>query len=284
MKKNALSEKVFNIFICILFLCLSILLTSCAKKRAQKTIAQKEYEEKIPGEIRVMFVSQQYDKIKTTLKKHPDLAKKKLKDGSTLLHESVRSGSEFGVKMINLLVNMGADVNAKDKEGNTPLHLAGDRAIAEILVKKKAKINLDGHHKWSALMKAASGGKVGIVEFLLDNGADMEHKATSGCTALIISAMEGKVEVVKILISKGADLNVISKDIGIYMDQNIKEQSKWTALHWAVYKGNKEVVVLLLENGADATIKDKYNRTPKKLAEECKHKELVKVFDKYSKN
>lgn len=281
MRKNTLSEKRFNIILCILFICLSILFTSCAKRGEQKTKVQKEHEGKIPGEMGVMFDSQQYSKIKTALDKDPDLAKKKLKDGSTLLHQAVRSGSESGVKMTNLLVEMGTDVNAKDKEGNTPLHLAGNRAIAEILVKNKAKINLDGHHKWSPLMKASSGGKVEIVELLLDNGADMEHKAINGCTALIISAMEGKVEVVKILISKGADLNVISKDVGIYMDQKIKEQSKWTALHWAAYKGNKEVIILLLENGADATIKDKYDRTPKKLAKECGNKEIVNIIDKY---
>jgi len=55
-----------------------------------------------------------------------------LPDGETLLHKA------FNYSVAKLLINLGADVNARDFRGNTPLHVTYNPAIAELLLSKGA--------------------------------------------------------------------------------------------------------------------------------------------------
>ncbi|MDR0609100.1 MAG: ankyrin repeat domain-containing protein [Planctomycetaceae bacterium] len=66
-------------------------------------------------------------------------------DGQTPLHKAVRWTGSF--TMTKILIDKGADINTKDDDGNTPLHIAakgtGDDAliIVKYLIKKGAKVN-----------------------------------------------------------------------------------------------------------------------------------------------
>ena len=98
----------------------------------------------------------------------------------TPLHEAFFGLSgEHNLHLIRTLIENGADVNAKDDGGFTPLHMALEGFVA-----------------------ASEAGKI-----LIDNGADVNAKADDGRTPLHIAADWGGFEEVKMLIDNGADVH-----------------------------------------------------------------------------
>lgn len=77
--------------------------------------------------------------------------------------------------VVEFLIANGADVNAKDPVGQTPLHFAarrGDKDVAELLIDKGADVNAkDSYFKWTPLAWAKAQGCNQIVELLLKHGA-----------------------------------------------------------------------------------------------------------------
>ncbi|MDB4712759.1 ankyrin repeat domain-containing protein [bacterium] len=81
----------------------------------------------------------------------------------------------------------GADVNAKDKYGLTPLHHAawqGRNEIVELLIANGADVNAKDVDGGTPLHEAASDGRKEVVELLIDNGADVNVKDDRGMTPL----------------------------------------------------------------------------------------------------
>ncbi|MDP6307286.1 MAG: ankyrin repeat domain-containing protein, partial [Verrucomicrobiota bacterium] len=84
--------------------------------------------------------------------------------GSTALGHAAKYGHN---EIAELLIENGADVDAKDEDGSTPLHLAalmGYKEIAELLIAKGADVNAkkdDG--SWTSLHSAAMTGSNEIV-------------------------------------------------------------------------------------------------------------------------
>src|SRR5207237_6992360 len=62
------------------------------------------------------------------------------------------------------------------------------------------------------LVLAAGGGRLDAVRYLLDEGADVNARETSGATALTEAAYAGKLDAVKELLSRDADVNAVSGD------------------------------------------------------------------------
>ncbi len=91
---------------------------------------------------------------------------------SGALHQAVINGD---LAQVQQLISGGADVNAKDTAGFTPLFYA------------------------------AQEGKIDICQFLANNGANVNAKDQYGNTPLHYSAVKGHLEVCRILLSKGAD-------------------------------------------------------------------------------
>jgi len=98
-----------------------------------------------------------------------------------LLHYAVDKGhNEF----VELLIENGADVNAKKVDGDTPLHAAamnGHKAIAELLIENGADVNANSWGGWTPLHCAKTKE---ITELLLTNGADVNAKHDEGETPL----------------------------------------------------------------------------------------------------
>jgi len=113
------------------------------------------------------------------------------------------------------LVNFGANVNFKDKEGNTALSLAiivGSRNITEWLIEKKqVDINIKNKDGCSPLMYAASIGHIDLIQFLIVKGAIIDDVSNDGYTALHWASYVGNTDAVKILISLGANTQALTK-------------------------------------------------------------------------
>jgi ankyrin repeat protein len=115
--------------------------------------------------------------------------------------------------MVELLLTLGADPNATDGGGHTPLYsvgnecmIAGAGNVVRVLVQAGAKVDArDGVKHCTALHMSARRGNVEVAEALLDCGADIESRDSLGDTPLRRSVNCGKTEVAALLLSRGAD-------------------------------------------------------------------------------
>jgi ankyrin repeat protein len=136
------------------------------------------------------------------------LAKAYSKDGWTALHLA----AFFGHKDVALAaLNAGAEVNAVTRNAmlNQPLHAAAagrHGEIVKLLLEHGANPNARQHGGWTALHAAAQSGEAGIIRTLLENGADPGARAENNQTALDLALTRGHQAAVDALESGGAKL------------------------------------------------------------------------------
>ncbi len=188
--------------------------------------------------------------------------------------------------MVQLLVEKGAQVNAKDTFiGNTPLHDAAqerkedkgatehagglkivtyittnrDRPqIVRYLLAHGAEVNATNKHGETPLHKAVKSGRKATVEVLLNNGAALELQAGyKANTPLMTASEEGELEIVKLLLDKGAKVNARGK----YQE---------SALMQAAFALHPDIVALLLARGAEADARSQWGMTALLLAAQGK--------------
>lgn len=119
------------------------------------------------------------------------------------------------VEIVQMLLNAGAKVNARDKEKQTPLMRLDNDATAElidVLVRSGAKVGLIDKEGNSALIISASYAPSEAIQALIDAGADINHANNEGYTALMRAAESGGVETVKALLEAGAKVNAVNED------------------------------------------------------------------------
>jgi serine/threonine protein kinase len=174
--------------------------------------------------------------------------------------------------MTEILLERGAEVNAKDSLGRTALHVAVSRRhseVAELLLTEGADANVkDVEHGWAPLHAAAYNGDSKTAESLIANGADLSVKdAKMGRTPLHVAAANGDSKMTELLIANGARLNAKDDSDGA------------TPLHEAAVWGHKEVVELLLARGAAVNARTDSGWTPVHLA--WRYKEVVDLLVKH---
>ena len=133
--------------------------------------------------------------------------------GQKSLSQAVIESNEASVK---LLLAEGAEVDARDEIGKTPLIIAADKGyfpIAQLLIQNGADINAQHNLHWTALMFAAGNGHSAIVKLLVENGANMNFVSKSGYTALILASAAGYAEIVDLLLENGTDMSPKKNDL-----------------------------------------------------------------------
>lgn len=112
-----------------------------------------------------------------------------------------------------ILMHAGADIDARDARGLTPLLIAcgksayGYKDIAEALIKKGALFNVRDSLGFTPLLLSLSGGSVDIAKLLIERGADVLASTRKGETALSLAKQSNDAVaagIVDLLISKGA--------------------------------------------------------------------------------
>jgi ankyrin repeat protein len=191
--------------------------------------------------------------------------------GWTALHWAARGEHEA---VVRLLLEKGADVKTKTKDGETALFWAvreGHKAVVRLLLKKMADVETKADNGKTVLHGAALRGHEAIVRLLLEKGANIETKADDGGTALHWAVLGGNEAVVQLLLEKKADVEAKT-------DVEAKADHGRTALDWAALRGNEAIVQLLLEKGADVKAKASDGRTALQWAAQGGHEAVVRLL------
>ena len=110
------------------------------------------------------------------------------KNGNTALHHAALSPSEHAGSIINAFLGRGANVNARNNSGETPLfvavHMDHSKSLATLIINGKADVNVGNADGVTVLHKAASRNNPALIQFLVDKGADITAKAKNGQTVL----------------------------------------------------------------------------------------------------
>jgi len=163
--------------------------------------------------------------------------------GATPLHIAVARHFEDTARM---LIEKGADANVKDDLGITPLNLAaynGDNGIANALLKAGASPDVPDQNGTTPLFMAVGSGNKEMAKVLLDAGADTKRTILDGLALMHVVAFSGEIELAKMLVDKGASINPLTKK---QMDDYPADS---TPLDIAELRGNTEVADLIKEHG-----------------------------------
>ena len=153
-------------------------------------------------------------------------------------------------------------VNAICGNGGTALHAASDEGHLQVvrsLFELKCGLDVDvrGVLGMSPLQYASQKGHVGVVQYLLDHGADANFRDADQATPLCDAAV-GSHEIVRLLLARNVDVNSRDKDGRTPLDYTFE------------YNNSKadypKIVRLLLEHGADPNTRDNNHQTPLHLA------------------
>jgi len=106
------------------------------------------------------------------------------------------------VPVVRDLLGRGADVDARDRHGQTALMLsahAGHREVVEALIGHRANLNITAKFGLSALMLAIVAGHEDVARHLAKAGADLSLRGTgapgfSGKTAYDLALERGMLE------------------------------------------------------------------------------------------
>ena len=211
------------------------------------------------------------------------------------LHLAARCGH---ADMVKLLLAHKAKADVRNNNGQSPLDVAGNRAVAELLLTD----NTDTHRRGCALYSAAKNGHKDVVEFLLNKQVPVS------ADILDAAAFGGHKDIMELLIAHGAvvtrealnnaifgcytDVPKMDKNSATLADHkeviqfllankvevNITNCSCLTPLHRAVGSGQKWIVDLLLANKAEVNVRDCYGDTPLKMAAYGGYKDIVECL------
>ncbi|KAJ8026830.1 Transient receptor potential cation channel subfamily A member 1-like [Holothuria leucospilota] len=185
---------------------------------------------------------------------------------NTALHIASEKGF---LAIIKLLLDRGADVDAKNEDEMTPLHLAAQnghvQCILEFVKRDENSVNDEDENSNTPLHLAALEGHSRAVQCLIDAGADIQARNQSLWTPLDCAASRGWVKSASVLIDADCPIDPTDK-------------AKVTPLHLASKNGHVDMVELLLKRQADVSLKDSSENNCLDYAIDNGHRDVALVI------
>ncbi|NXF00062.1 PP16A phosphatase, partial [Menura novaehollandiae] len=248
------------------------------KRRRRKSDGQGK-RVTFPASVRLLEAAARHDaeEVRQFLESgiSPDLCNE---DGLTALHQCCIDDSG---PVVSVLLDAGADVNARDTELWTPLHAAatcGHLRLVQLLIQRGADllaVNSDGNMPYDLCEDEATldclenaMAEQGItqeriedaraatersmlreIRELLRAGADLDAPRGHGATLLHVAAANGYLEAAELLLEHRAGTDS-------------RDEDGWQPLHAAACWGQVQLVELLVAHGADLAAKSLLDETP----------------------
>jgi ankyrin repeat protein len=167
----------------------------------------------------------------------------------------VRKGDMDHLDFIKLLLDKGADVNARMKDTTETRTVFTNQWLDESGA--------------TAFLRASQSGDIVLMKLLLAHGADPKIDTTLHVTALQVAAGIGWVEGITYEWSPASTLEAVKMLLDLGLNPNAQADTGRTAVHGAAHKGRPDVVQVLVDHGARLDIRDygnTDNRGSKELA------------------
>ena len=174
-------------------------------------------------------------------------------EGNTLLHLAADTGH---LEAIELAVRSGASLTVKNKAGLTPPQMAARRRDSRKIMTKRTACEL---------CTACSSGDMDQVKILLCHNAGVNDETDSGETPLHCASKSGHTDIAALLVDLGADVNVT-------------DLCKQTPLHAACTGKHLDTVRLLVQRGAEVNAPDGKRKCPLHIACENGAKEMAEIL------
>jgi ankyrin repeat protein len=182
------------------------------------------------------------------------------------IHDAAREGDLAGVLA---QLDAGADVNAEDENGWTPLHHAtfkDQKESADFLITEGANVNAKARgNNYSFNRLYEYFDRSFLTEVVVDFNAEEYAKGNTGWTPLHAAASKGHLRIVRLLLIKEAD-------------PNLQDNEHYIPLHWACIAQSKEVAELLVTENADVNANNGYFYTPLHLASVSGKGEIIELL------
>ncbi|XP_041867898.1 histone-lysine N-methyltransferase EHMT2 isoform X2 [Melanotaenia boesemani] len=182
------------------------------------------------------------------------------------LHAAAQRGL---LEVCYMLVQAGAQVDAKDKDLRTPLLEAiinNHIEVARYLIQNSACVYHVEEDGYTGLHHAAKLGNLEIVNMLLETGqVDVNAQDSGGWTPIIWAAEHKHVEVIKSLLNRGADVSINDKELNV-------------CLHWAAYAGSVDIAEMVLNAGCSLASVNIHGDTPLHIAAREGYLDCVILF------
>jgi ankyrin repeat protein len=169
----------------------------------------------------------------------------------TVLHETIRKSS---FRVVQELLNRGANPNALENSNNTPLHTAVDRSevgVVQILLKARANVNAKDRYGKIPLHYVSNSR---IVELLIKAGASVNEQDRYGLTPLHTITNQGSLDAIdalKALLQAGGNPNAKNRAGQIPLHALAEGQVK-----------SSQMAQLLIDAGADVNMQENSGFTP----------------------
>jgi uncharacterized protein len=178
---------------------------------------------------------------------------------------AARSGN---VERAAALLQDGAKVNSRDRNGDSPLNMAaskGNNALVDILLKAEADVNLANLSGVTPLMAACFSASPQIVRKLLAAGASITPLDRVKKNAATYAVANGCTDCLAALLGAGTVVNAP-------LDNDL------TLLMWAAAYGHEASVRFLLAEGANRALKDLRGKTAAEMAKEGGHASVAALL------